>query len=178
MKRKLLVALIAGCFVLASGSAAFSADVLGTVSDSHGDPVGGVQIEVRNVGGKPLGAGTTGSDGGYRIGGLASGTYAFVLEPRTTGFKGGSAVAHLDSNGLIVDWRVSKIGPALALAKPAKSARLARRGGNQIAGDPFGYSRGEFAGLVGLGTGAVAAGVVAGYGAAGGFSEAPVSSSR
>lgn len=148
----------------------FCANVAGTVVDARDNAVANVAIVVTSRAGRILGKDLTDASGRYRITGLAPGVYVYTLNPLASGFKGGNAVASLSPAGLTMNWKVSKTGSALAFAKRLKSDQLAQRGVNQIAGDPFGYSPGEFAGLVGLGVSAVAAGVVGGYGAAGGFS--------
>jgi hypothetical protein len=157
-----------GIAFLLTASSAFCADVVGTISDLQGHPVSGVKIAAQDSAGKVVGQAIADAKGHYAIGGLSPNTYDCTLDPLTTGFKGGSAVSYLDSRGLIVDWKVSNTNDATALA---------RQGNKQVlAGDPFGLSMGEFASVVVLGTAAIAAGVVGGYGAAGGFSSSPSSS--
>jgi hypothetical protein len=163
MKRKLVFFALGLSFSLLVGlSPAFCADVVGTVMDLQGRPASGVKIVVRDTAGKIFGQATTDAKGHYAIAGLSPNTYDYTLNPLATGFKGGSAVSHLDSEGLTINWKVSNAGDATALATQGSKEALA--------GDPFGLSMGEFASVVVLGTAGVAAGVVGGYGAAGGFS--------
>lgn len=161
--KSLIAITVAICVAILTGaSSAICADVSGMVTDSQGHPVPGVKIAVQDLGGKIIDQVVTDAKGHYAISGLSPDTYDYILEPLATGFKGGDAVAHLDSKGLIINWKVSERIDAAALAT--------RNGPQEIAGDPFGLSMGEFMSAVALGTGVVAAGVVGGYGAAGGFS--------
>lgn len=147
---------------LVAASPAWCADVVGTVTDPQGHPVGGVGIGVRDSAGRVVGNALSDAKGHYAISGLSPNTYNYTLDPLGTRFKGGTVVSQLDSNGLTVDWKVSQGNNALALATEGSKTALA--------GDPFGLSMGEFASVVMLGTAVVAGGVVGGVGAAGGFS--------
>jgi hypothetical protein len=162
MKRLGVSAVGLGLLFLVAASSAFCADVMGTVTDPQGHPVGGVEIGVRDSAGKVVGKAIADAKGHYAISGLSPNTYNYTLNPLATRFKGGTVVSQLDSNGLTVDWKVSEGNNALAMATEGSKTALA--------GDPFGLSMGEFAGVVMLGAAVVAAGVVGGYGAAGGFS--------
>ena len=162
MKRLIVFTVGSGLLFLITGSAAFCAEVTGVISDLQGHPVSGVQIVVKDLAGKLSGQALADAKGHYAISGLSPNTYNYVLDPLTTRFKGGSVVAALDANGLTIDWKVSDLNSALALAKQGSAAVLA--------GDPFGLSMDEFAGVVLLGTAVVAGGVIGGYAAAGGFS--------
>lgn len=167
--RKLAVTAITALFVLATASLALSADIVGTVSDAQGNPIPGVQITAQTPTGSVISQVLTGANGKYQINGLDPGTYDYVLNPLRTGFKGGTAVSNLDPKGLTINWKLSPTAPAIAMASEGTEVALA--------GDPFGYSAGEFASLVGLTVAGVAGGVVGGYGAAGGFSSsAPAAS--
>ena len=146
----------------AAPSMALCANVIGLVQNEQGHPVSGVVISARNSSGMVLSQGTTNLQGKYEIFGLAPGKYDFKLDPGTTGLKPGTAVSYLNQKGLTIDWRLSPVDPALALAHEGTEL--------EVAGDPFGFSAGEFASLVVLSMTAVGGGVVAGYGAAGGFS--------
>jgi len=161
--RKLAVAAITALFVLATASLALCADIVGTVSDTQGNPVAGVQIAAQTVAGKVVAQVLTQADGKYKIPGLDTGTYDCKLNPLKTGFKGGNASAQLGSKGLTINWKLSPTAPAIALAGEGTEVALA--------GDPFGMTWPEFVGVVGGTVGTVAAGVVGGYGAAGGFSD-------
>jgi hypothetical protein len=163
MMQKLAAPAVVVLFVLATASLALCADIVGTVSDIPGNPVQNVQITAQTSTGKVLAQALTSADGKYRISGLSPGTYGYSLNPLQSGFKGGTAVSYLDSKGLTINWKLSATALPVALASEGAEDKLA--------GDPFGYSAGEFASLVVLAAGGVAAGVVAGYGASGGFSE-------
>src|SRR6266851_7495823 len=141
---------------------AVCASVVGIISDTKDHPVNAVEIAAQNSAGKVFGRAKSDLQGHYQITGLAPGTYQFVLNPLATGLKGGSGVSYLDPKGLTINWKASAHAMALAMANPGIPG--------QIAGDPFGYSPGEFAALVTLGAGVIAAAVIGGYGAAGGFS--------
>jgi hypothetical protein len=162
MKRLIISIAALGLVLLGGVPSSFCADVAGTVSDLQGRPVSGVRIVVKDLAGKVFGQAVADAKGHYAIGGLSPNTYNYVLEPLGTGFKSGSVASSLDSNGLTIDWKVSDLNNALAMATQG--------GQTALAGDPFGLSMGEFASVVMLGTAVVAAGVVGGYGAAGGFS--------
>jgi hypothetical protein len=172
MKKSIISTLTMGLLLLIGTSSAICADVSGVVTDSQGRGVGGIGIAARDSAGKIVSQAVTDSNGHYAISGLSPDAYDYVLKPLATGFKGGDAVSYLDSKGLTINWKVSDATDAIAMA--------AQDGPQQIAGDPFGMSMGEFASVIGLGTAGVAAGVVGGYGAAGGFSggsDHPTSSS-
>jgi len=162
MKRLIVSMMGLGVLFVLASSSAFCAEVAGTVSDLQGHPVSGVQIVVHDPVGKMVGQAIVEANGHYAIDGLSPSTYNYTLEPLKTSFKGGKVVAFLDSKGLTIDWKVSNTNDAVALATQGSKAVLA--------GDPFGMSMGEFASVVMLGTAVVAAGVIGGYGAAGGFS--------
>lgn len=162
MKRLIVFTLGLGLLFLVAVSSAFCAEVLGEVTDLQGHAVGEVKIAVQDSAGKVVGQAITDANGHYLIGGLSPNTYNYTLDPLATGFKGGSAVSYLDSNGLKINWKVSDANNALALATQGTKEALA--------GDPFGMSMEAFASVVLLGTGGVAGGVIGGYDLAGGFS--------
>jgi carboxypeptidase family protein len=130
MIRKAFFLAMAGSFLLATASLALCADIVGTVSDAQGNPVQDIQILIKNAGGKILGKVTTDSHGRYQISGLTPGAYNYVLEPRGTSFKGGTAASHLDPKGLTIYWKVSASNPASALATAGTADSV-------VAGDPF-----------------------------------------
>ncbi|MBF6571120.1 MAG: carboxypeptidase regulatory-like domain-containing protein [Candidatus Binataceae bacterium] len=167
--RKLAITAITALFVLANASLALCAEIVGTVSDTQGNPVQGVQITAQTSAGRVVGQAFSSANGKYQITQINPGTYDFLLNPLQSGFKAGSGVADLNSKGLTINWKLSPTAPALALASEGTEVALA--------GDPFGYSAGEFAALLVLAAGGVAAGVVGGYGAAGGFSSSPSAAS-
>jgi hypothetical protein len=148
---------------LAAPPLALAADVAGAILDQGGQPVAGISISAQEEGAKTSIQANTDAHGHYRIIGLAPGIYAFKLDPGKKGFKAGTAVSYVGGRGLSVDWRVSPGGDAIAAAKEGVQNDF-------LAADPFGMSMGEFASVVTLGVGVVGAGVVGGYGAAGGFS--------
>ncbi len=147
------------------------ANVIGSVQNEQGRPVNDVVISARNSAGMTMSQGTTNPQGKYEIFGLAPGKYDFNVNPGKSGLKSGTAVSYLNQKGLTINWRLSPVDPPLASAR--EGAEL------EVAGDPFGFSAGEFASLVVLAAGGIAGGVVGGYGAAGGFSSssAPASPS-
>lgn len=158
---RLLNTILGAALLCAIPRVALCASVGGTVSDTHGNPVGGVEISAQNSAGKAFGKARSDLHGHYEITGLMPDAYQFVLTPLATGFRGGSGVSHLGTEATTIDWKVSADASALAMAGPGAP--------DQIAGDPFGYTAGQFAALVAGATGVVAGGVVGGYAAAGGF---------
>lgn len=116
MIRHTVVAAVAGLFVLTAAPAATCADIVGTVSDTQGDPVESARIIVRNNAGKTVAQAQTDSQGRYRITGLPPGEYVYVLNPFDAGFKGGAAVSYLAPKGLTVSWKASPGAPAAAVA--------------------------------------------------------------
>jgi hypothetical protein len=164
-------ALLAGMIAaLAAAPAAFCADVSGSVSDFNGFPVANVRVSATDNAGHSGGSALTDEHGKYRLAGMAPETYTFVLDPLASGFKGGNGLAHLGEHGLIIDWKISRTTNALAVAREDT--------GEEIAGDPFGFTMGEFAGLVGGAAGVISSGVIGGVAAAGGFSGSSSSASR
>jgi hypothetical protein len=125
--------------------------------------VAGIHVAAQNEGNKAFAQALTDAHGAYRIGGLEPSTYDFSLDPGKRGFKPGTAVSYVDAKWLTVNWTVCPQAEAVAAAKAAVENSL-------LAADPFGMSVAEFASVLVLGAGVVAAGVVGGYGAAGGFS--------
>jgi hypothetical protein len=169
MRKATSIMLGAVVFCVFGAQRAFCADLVGLVTDAQGHPVAAVKVMVRDAADKVLSEAQTDASGQYRITGLTSGTYNYVLDPLASGFKGGAAAAYLDSKGLTINWKVSASSPAIALASEGTEIALA--------GDPFGMEWPAFLGVVGGAIGAVSGGVVGGYAAAGGFS-APSSPSR
>jgi hypothetical protein len=139
------------------------ADVVGTVTDLAGTSISGAVITAKDTTGQVLGQSVANAQGHYNLSGLAPGHYQYFLKVSPLGFKDGSAATVLGPDGLTIDWKVSNQNPAVAMATKGTSTSTG------LAGDPFGYSPGEFASRVGLGVMGIAAGVVGGYGAAGGF---------
>lgn len=197
MRKAAFVVSCALAFGTIGAQPALCADIVGVVTDVQHQPVGGVQIVVRDAAGQSLGRAQTDAHGHYRITGLAPGAYDYVVDPLASGLKGGDAVARLGAAGLTVDWMLSSMAPAVALASEGTAAALAQVA---AAGDPFGLSypaagtqvaqleetlagAGNFLGLTAgelgaLVIGGTAVGVVGGYAAAGGFSGPPASPAR
>jgi Carboxypeptidase regulatory-like domain len=170
MKRRLSAAVVAGLFMLTISSSAFGAEIVGTVADLQGKPVKGVQLKVQNSTGKSIASVTPDSKGYYQITGLKEGKYNYILEPHTAGFKGGQLSEYLSNKGLTIDWKVSSVGPAAAVA----SAGI----GTAASGATLGLSSAAFGAAVAGGSiAAVTGGVVGGYAAAGGFSSSQASPS-
>jgi Carboxypeptidase regulatory-like domain len=168
-QKTVFAGLIAMMLAAANASVALCAEVSGTVTDATGAVVAKVRLSATDSSGKSAGNALTDVQGKYRIAGLSPGTYVFVLDPLSSGFKGGNGLAQLNEKGLTIDWKISAASPALALARQDASEALA--------GDPFGFTAAEFAGLVGAAGGVITSGVVGGMAAAGGFSGASASPS-
>jgi hypothetical protein len=167
----LVKALLAGLIAtFAAAPAALCADVSGSVSDFNGSPVANVRLSATDSAGHSGGSAMTDEHGKYQLAGLAPETYTFVLDPLASGFKGGNGLAHVGERGLIIDWKISPTANPLAVAREDN--------GQEIAGDPFGFTMGEFAGLVGGAAGVISSGVIGGVAAAGGFSSSSSSASR
>jgi hypothetical protein len=105
-------------FLAALSVSVHAADLTGTVTNRLGHPVPGVQITLKNAAGKILGQKITDSSGRYAFKTVAPGKYQYVLDPLSTGLKGGSAASTVDSEGSTVDWRVSPNLLAAAAAAP------------------------------------------------------------
>src|SRR5713226_7469193 len=95
MTQRLAATAIIALFVLAPASLALCADIAGTVSDSQGNPVRGVQITAQVPAGRMVAQAVTSADGKYQISGLNLGTYDYALNPLQTGFKAGTAISFL-----------------------------------------------------------------------------------
>jgi hypothetical protein len=162
MMQKLGATAVIALLVSATASLALCADIVGTVSDTLGNPVRNVQITARTSAGKAVAQALTSADGRYQITSLNPGIYDYALNPLQTGFKAGSAVSYLNSKGLTINWKLSATATAIALASEGTEVALAD--------DPFGMTWPEFVGLVGGTIGFVAGGVVGGCAAAGCFS--------
>ena len=150
---KKLAAFALGCSLLfGSVAPAVCAELTGIVTNLQNQPVSGIKIVVQNSANQLFGQGITGANGRYQITGITPTKYEYLLNPMMTGYKSGSAVSYLGPKGLVINWKVSRTGDALALAVDG------------------GLSSSEVGSIIVLGAGAVAAGVIGGYGAAGGFS--------
>jgi hypothetical protein len=152
--RKLAI-LTLGCgLLLTRVMPASCASLAGVVTNLQGQPVSGIKISVQNSAKQILGQALTDTNGHYQITGIAPNTYDYLLNPMNTGYKNGSAVSYLGPKGLVINWKVSDSRGVLALAVMGSG----------------GLSALEVGSIVALGAGVVGAGVVGGYGAAGGFS--------
>jgi hypothetical protein len=147
--------------VAAGASKGSCAEVVGSVTDLSGHPVSGAVITAKDSSGKLLAQALANPQGHYQLVGLAPGQYDYFLKVNQLGFKDGSAVAALSTKGLTMDWKVSNQDPAVAMATEGLSEETAS------AGDPFGLTWAQFAGLAAIPV--VAGGVIGGYAAAGGF---------
>jgi hypothetical protein len=171
MKRRVSTTVIAGLFMLTASSSAFSAEIVGTVTDLQGKPVKGVQLSVKNGIGKNLASATPDGTGHYQMTGLKEGQHNYILESHTAGIKGGQTSGYLGSKGLTLDWKVSPAGPATAVATAGIGTAVA-------AGATLGLSSAAFGAAVAGGSlAAVAGGVVGGYAATGGFESSQASPS-
>jgi hypothetical protein len=91
--------------------------IVGTVLNSQGNPVQGVQIVVKDAQGNVVGQATTNAQGQYTIANLPPGEYTLTLDPLKTGYQGNTVVASLPAQGLTADWLVAADKPAIAAAK-------------------------------------------------------------
>jgi hypothetical protein len=162
MMRKLLTTVVAGAFVLAVAPWATCADIVGTVFDTQGAAVQGVQVRVKDSAGKILASVQPNMDGRYQVTGLAPGRYEYLLDPLRTNFKAGSGTSYLNAQGLTIDWKVSTTNAAVALASEGTGSKYA-------AGDPFGMSNKTFAAVAVGGLFLITGGVVGGLAAGGEF---------
>src|SRR5580658_2566306 len=152
MKKAIVTGLGIFISLLFALPSAFCAEVVGTVMDLQGRAVSDVKIVAQDGAGKICGQALTDAKGHYEISGLSPNTYDYTLNPLATGLKGGSAVSFLDTDGLTINWKVSKSGDAVALAAQGSNEALA--------GDPFGLSMPEFLEVLGVGTAVVTGGVL------------------
>ena len=164
MKRSMLAFSVALLLVAVGAGKGSCAEVVGLVSDLAGSPISGAVVAAKDSSGKILRQALTNPQGHYEIVGLAPGQYGYFLQVSQLGFKDGSAVAALGAKGLTMDWKVSKQDPAVAMATEGTSVETAS------AGDPFGLTWAQFAGLAAIPV--VAGGVIGGYAANGGFNGA------
>lgn len=83
----------------------------GSVKDSFGNPLSGVEVAAKRHDGKILARGTTGEGGEYSLGCLAPGRYVLVVAPNTAAFQPGQEEIILGANGLRADWTTSATTP-------------------------------------------------------------------
>src|SRR6202166_3610204 len=146
--------LLSVIFFVSVSSAAFAASVGGTVASSQGQPLSGVQVIVKDAGGKVIGQGATGDGGVYDITGLQPGNYNFTLDPGSTGYQGQTVASYVGPDGICLNWGVSTTSPAVATAQPGSTCQPLA-----AAWDPA-TAVGVGAGV--LGAGGIAAGVALG----------------
>jgi Carboxypeptidase regulatory-like domain len=116
---KLLLTLIGGCTLAMSFSLpAYCGDIVGTVVDSNGNPLQGLQVIVKAQNSQMTGAAITNQTGQYQIEGLNSGLYYITLDPKGTSLAGQTVVTNLNDNGLTVNWATAPGRPAIASAQP------------------------------------------------------------
>lgn len=119
-RRKPLATLaMTGVFAIVLAAAASSADLAGRVANETGQPAAGVQVSVLDSSGAAAGSGVTDAEGSYRIGGLKPGVYTLML-------KGQSVMSYVPSEGLTVNWGLSRTAQPLAVAKAGASATDAK----------------------------------------------------
>jgi len=90
--------------------------IVGSVVNSQESPVAGIKILAKDSSGKILGEALTDAEGNYRLKNLSIGQYQLTLDPLKSAFQGETVVAALGSEGLTVDWIVSKSAKAIASA--------------------------------------------------------------
>ena len=94
------------------------ANIVGTVRDTQGNPVGGLVISAQDPGGELVASAVTDDEGEYVMECLNQDQYNLSLDPVTTGFRGQTVVVSLGPEGLNANWSVSSTAPAVATAKP------------------------------------------------------------
>ncbi len=190
MMRRLPGILGAIAMAMAAVSPAFCATIQGVVHTTDGKLVSGAKIAVTTF----MRAGTVAApsralsrivqiaaDGSYVVRDLPPGDYSLKLQPESASFRGGEGVVALASNGLTVDWVVSKTAEALAFATPGlqyaqgEPALAANGALTQVVGGTLGGI--STTALVVGGSVVVIGGVVGGIAAAGGFSGSSSTSS-
>ena len=90
--------------------------IVGSVVNNQKSPVPGIKILAKDSSGKTLGEAVTDAEGNYNLKNLSIGQYQLTLDPLKSPFQGETVVAALGSQGLTVDWIVSKSAKAIALA--------------------------------------------------------------
>jgi len=90
--------------------------IVGIVVNNQESPVPGIKILAKDSSGKILGEALTDADGNYQLKNLSIGQYQLTLDPVKSAFQGETVVAALGSQGLTVDWIVSKSAKAIASA--------------------------------------------------------------
>jgi hypothetical protein len=91
--------------------------IVGIVVNNQKSPVPGIKILAKDSSGKKiLGEALTDAEGNYQLKNLSTGQYQLTLDPLKSPFQGETVVAALGSEGLTVDWIVSKSAKAIASA--------------------------------------------------------------
>ena len=91
--------------------------IVGSVVNNQRSPVPGIKILAKDSSGKKiLGEALTDAEGNYHLKNLSTGQYQLTLDPLKSTFQGETVVAALGSQGLTVDWIVSKSAKAIASA--------------------------------------------------------------
>jgi hypothetical protein len=91
--------------------------IVGIVVNNQKSPVPGIKILAKDSSGKKiLGEVLTDAEGNYQLKNLSTGQYQLTLDPLKSAFQGETVVAALGSQGLTVDWIVSKSAKAIASA--------------------------------------------------------------
>ncbi|MGH7987619.1 MAG: carboxypeptidase-like regulatory domain-containing protein [Candidatus Binataceae bacterium] len=143
---------------------ALSATICGVARNSQGTPVSGATVTVKDGSGKVIGQAVTEKDGHYIINHLNSGPINLFLSA-VANYQAGSGALTLNDVGKSVNWNVSNLAPAMAVA-----------GGTCV--DPAALTAGDWASIGALGLGAATiAGITTAF-LATNQSDHPVSSSR
>jgi hypothetical protein len=110
-------ALIGLGILLASPAAALAGDrgnLIGTVIDSLGKPVAGVEIQILDAStGKPVASAVSTERGRYRIRCIEEGLYGVRLVPGDHDVRGRTATVSVTAEGRRLDWTVDGERPAL-----------------------------------------------------------------
>jgi hypothetical protein len=106
---------LAAMFAIIPATVAWSADVVGHVANEAGQPVAGVQISLLGATGANEGSAVSDAQGSYEIRGLKAGAYRLMM-------KGQTVVSYVPTEGLTVNWGLSKTAPPLAIAKIGASS--------------------------------------------------------
>ncbi len=110
------LAVVALLPLLLIASRARAATVSGYVHTKDDKGVPGLEVDARTRQGSLVGKAISGKDGSYKIAGLPTGRYVFVLNPLKSLYKGHQIVAYLHADGLCLNWLVSRQKPAEASA--------------------------------------------------------------
>ncbi|HZR84632.1 MAG TPA: carboxypeptidase-like regulatory domain-containing protein [Candidatus Binatia bacterium] len=104
----------AGALLAAPGIArAERVNLLGTVIDSVGRPVVGVEIQILDQTGRTVAHAVSGDRGRYKIRCVETGSYGVRLVPGENGVLGRTVPMSLTDDGRRIDWTVDPSRPAL-----------------------------------------------------------------